>query len=387
MSLYLDLTEFLNNPITTGIQRIAGELCKYMPRGAATPVRLGAEGYYALPFELVEAMGRHFGNPTQNGIQGIRRLGTIPAGSKPLRLRSDDRVLVPEVTLEDRRLRFWESLPDTELARYYFIVYDLLPVIHPEFFGDWLVDICRYYRVLRRASNCGFISEQTRQDFYGRLKRTRDGNGVVLPLGSDGLGPRTSKAGTQELSRQFTVIGTIEPRKNHKLILDAFESLLRDVPGLTLSFVGSMGWVEGSFAQRVQAMAADKSSGFRFVSGADDATVRSEIERSRATIYLSIAEGYGLPPVESLWSGTPVIASRTIPSLQPLGDKGIHYVDPLTVEQLRSAVLAFLDDDYCRAKTAEAALVELPTWRDFTREVFAWCGATVRAESLMAEAF
>jgi glycosyltransferase involved in cell wall biosynthesis len=374
MSLYIDLTEFLTNPITTGIQRIAGELCKYMPSDAAIPVRLHNGAYHALPAELIDAIGRYFSNPEKREVAAIQRLG-IANEQKRLKVAKGDTVLVPEVIIEPRRLKYLASVSDEEFECHRFIVYDLLPITHPELFNtDWMVEICEYYRVLRRASHCAFISEATRNDFYGRLRRTHIRDGVVLPLGSDGLGNRSAQPARRQRSLHFSVLGTIEPRKNHKLILEAFEPLLRGIPGLSLTFIGKMGWVEPLFANKVTGMAADPKSGFRFRPAPDDETARREIEDSRATLYLSLAEGYGLPPVESLWIGTPVIASRTIPSLNLLNE-GIHYVDSLDAVTLRRAILLFLDDTYAQRKAEEAANLELPTWRNFAREALAWCGS------------
>ncbi|MGH2510980.1 MAG: glycosyltransferase, partial [Ktedonobacteraceae bacterium] len=124
----------------------------------------------------------------------------------------------------------------------------------------------------------------------------------------------------------------------------------------------------------VEVLSSDPNSGFQFHSAIDDNAIRKCIAQSRATIYISSAEGYGLPPVESLWCGTPVIASTTIPSLTRLGSAGIHYVEPLTVVNLRRAVLAFVDNAYANGKAEETAQLDLPTWRSFTQEVLDWCG-------------
>ena len=200
---------------------------------------------------------------------------------------------------------------------------------------------------------------------------------VVLPLGGDGLGARVMRP---RLNRPpiFSVLGTIEPRKNHHLILEAFEPLLEQIPGLRLRFIGKMGWVDETFAQRVHRLMANKDSGFEFHSAPDDASIRNHIEQSRATIYVSAAEGYGLPPVESLWVGTPVIASTTVPSLERLGTGGLHFVDPLSPITLRRAVLAFLENSYANRKIDETGLLNLPTWQSFTDAVLAWCEATPR---------
>ena len=374
MSLYIDLTEFLANPITSGIQRVVGAICRHMPPDAATPIRLNDGRYYALPRVLITAVGRHFSNPGPNGVAEIQKLGAMEHAAV-LQLSKMDTVLVPEVFLNERRVAFFRNMPDCEFDRYRFIVYDLLPLTHPQYFpvSGFLDEIYGYFRVVGRANCCGFISEYTRDVYYGRLRRSSQSGGVVLPLGSDFLGPRSLRPALNR-PRKFTVIGTIEPRKNHALILDAFEPLLRRVPGLRLAFVGNLGWVEPGFANRFHALATNPESGFQFHSAPDDAAIRTHIEQSRATIYLSPVEGYGLPPVESLWCGTPVIASITIPSLQRLGGAGVHYVEPLDAEQLRDAVLAFVKNGYFNSKATEAAQVDLPTWQSFTQEVLAWCG-------------
>jgi glycosyltransferase involved in cell wall biosynthesis len=373
MSLYIDLSEFLTNPITTGIQRIAGEICKYLPRDAAVPVGVHGGRYVAFSPKLIEAIGRHFGNASESSAAEIRKLGAVEKGT-PVAFSPEDTILVPEVFTETQRLKFFRELPEGELHRCRFLIYDLLPLTHPEYFPeDTVAHLYGYFKLIRQASHSGFISEDTRASYYGRLKRTNDRGGVVLPLGCDSLGPRPTRP-TLNRPPAFSVLGTVEPRKNHELILDAFEPLLRQIDGLRLSFIGKLGWVDTPFAERVRALSADTNSGFRFHSASGDVAIRNYLEQSRASIYVSAAEGYGLPPVESLWAGTPVIASTAIPSLQGRESLGVHFVEPLNVVNLRRAVLAFLDDDYANQKTEEALALNLPTWRSFTGEVLRWCG-------------
>jgi len=373
MSLYIDLSEFLSNPITTGIQRIAGEMCKHAPPNTLIPVRLHAEGYLALPPALIDVIAEHFRAASEAGGDEIKRLGAIECGSA-ITVSPSDTVLVGEVFNNAQRLEFFRRMPEEEFEHYRFIVYDLLPMTHPQFFPEGTsVGAYGYYRLLRRSNCCAFISEDTREDYYRRLKRTHERGGVVLPLGCDSIGPRAPHS-TLNRPLAFSVLGTIEPRKNHELILDAFEPLLRQVDGLSLSFIGKMGWVDSGFARRVHALAADRNSGFRFHSISGDGAIRAYIEQSRATLYVSTAEGYGLPPVESLWIGTPVIASTTIPSLKGHGSAGVHFVEPLNAVNLRQAVLAFMDDEYANQKAEETIDINLPTWRSFTQEALRWCG-------------
>src|SRR5581483_10967232 len=193
MSFYIDLTEFLVNPITTGIQRIIGEICKYTPPDTAIPVRLDSQGYRTLPPSLIDAIAGFFRHADSSAAENIRRLAALGNGSA-VSISQQDTVLIPEVFDNARRIAFFSQMPERELERCRFIVYDLLPVTHPEYFiPDNLLEICGYFRTLRRASCCGFISEDTRDTYFSRLKRTGAGDGVVLPLGCDSLGPRITE--------------------------------------------------------------------------------------------------------------------------------------------------------------------------------------------------
>lgn len=374
MSFYLDLSEFLINPITTGIQRIAGEICRHLPPGSAIPVRFHVDRYITLSPALIDVTGAYFRDPSPARIAEIRRLGAVESGCS-IKESRDDVFLVPEFFDRAQKVAFFRSMSESELRRYRFIVCDLLPLTHPEYFlpQHKPLVLSEYFRIIRRAGCCGFISAYTRDIFYNRLKRTESGGSVVLPLGCDSLGPRPAQA-SLDRPLTFTVLGTVEPRKNHALILEAFEPLLRQVEGLALVFLGHLGWVDSAFTDKVQMLAANKCSGFQFHATPDDETIWRYVQQSRATVYVSLAEGYGLPPVESLWCGTPVIASSAIPSLNMLGSAGIEYVEPLNVVNLRRAVLRFVDNGYANHKAEEALQLSLPTWQSFTREVLRWCG-------------
>ena len=370
MSFYIDLSEFLAVQMKTGIQRIGGEICRYLRPGTAIPVRLDTDHLVALPPKLIDAIGKYFRDKHESGIAEIRSLAA--ENGSPVRISPNDTILVPEI-FGEQRAAFYARMRAQELERCRFIVYDLLPLTHPEYFPPEIpLVLAGYYHVIRRAASCGFISEYTRDTYYKRLKRADVNGGVVLPLGCDSLGSRPERL---DLNRPlaFTVLGTVEPRKNHELILEAFEPLLEQIDGLRLLFIGKMGWVNSDFAQKVHTLASDKNSGFRFYAAPDDGAIRNCVEESRATIYVSAAEGYGLPPVESLWLGTPVIASTANPSLKRLGSAGMHLIEPLNVINLRRAVLAFLDDKYANQKAEETMQLNLPTWKSFTDEVVAWC--------------
>src|SRR5690349_14390373 len=119
MSLYIDLSEFLKNPITTGIQRIEGEICRYLPSDAAIPVRHHLGRYVALPPELISTIGRHFRDPSEAGVKEIRRLGAAESSS-PKKVLPRNTFLAPEVIIEQQRLAFLDRMDDSEFQRHRF---------------------------------------------------------------------------------------------------------------------------------------------------------------------------------------------------------------------------------------------------------------------------
>jgi glycosyltransferase involved in cell wall biosynthesis len=381
MSVFVDLTEFLTHPHRTGIQRVAGELCRSWPDSIPLrPVKLvHGRGLVELPASVLQCIAEYFRGGEEQTLGELRSL--VEKAEQGGRLAGDGiAIVVPEVFFDAQRIAYFRELSQSQLARCYFIVFDALPLTHPHYFAaDVPYDvISAYFCLVRDAPHTGFISNQTREVYYRRLKRASMTDGPVLRLGSDGLGPRGEHERTA--SSLFAVIGTIEPRKNHQLILDAFEPLFKQIPDLQLAFLGRMGWVDTAFADRVRKLARNNEN-FTFIENPSDLTIRAYIERARATLFLSTAEGFGLPPVESLWLDTPVIASSQVPSLEEIGSQGVCRVDPLDVEGIRKSVRLFLDPEYYKAKATEARELNLPTWTSFAEQVAQWVTSTKLAEA------
>jgi glycosyltransferase involved in cell wall biosynthesis len=168
------------------------------------------------------------------------------------------------------------------------------------------------------------------------------------------------------------MFGTIEPRKRHALVLDAFEDLLFERPQrLRLAFAGGMGWIDKGLAARIRYL-SQLECGFRYLPGPDDASLRRLVLSAAATIFVSAAEGYGLPVAESLWLGVPVITNRATPSLEDIGGCGVRILDQVSVDDVRRAAEAFLDPVYAMNKRREARRLNLPDWRSFSEQVANW---------------
>jgi glycosyltransferase involved in cell wall biosynthesis len=154
------------------------------------------------------------------------------------------------------------------------------------------------------------------------------------------------------IDRDFVLfVGTIEPRKNLRRLVEAFEQLLRTTslsPKLVIA--GGQGWLMDDFASSIkQKRLADRVCLTGYLQDEDLCTLYSSCA---AFVYPSLYEGFGLPPLEAMACGAPVITSR-IPSLVETVGEAARLVDPNDVDDLARAIMEMLRHDHVRQHYAD----------------------------------
>jgi glycosyltransferase involved in cell wall biosynthesis len=149
-------------------------------------------------------------------------------------------------------------------------------------------------------------------------------------------------------SRYVLWSGTIEPRKNLPVLLDAFERLA--APDVALVLAGPQGWNE-DIAARV-ARLGDRVRAVGFV---DPDSLRALHAGAEVFCFPSLEEGFGLPVLEAMAQGTAVITSSGTATEEVCGDAGL-LVDPRDVDALAAALSTLLDDDDERRRLGAAGL-------------------------------
>jgi glycosyltransferase involved in cell wall biosynthesis len=255
-------------------------------------------------------------------------------------------------------------------------VYDLSFLRHPELFnrGNRLYLRTLTPPSLRRADRVITISEHTKRDVVELCGVPPERVTPILlaaherfrPAAPEEVAAFRARKGLPE--RFILYLGTLEPRKNVGLLVRAYAELRR--AGLTdcdLVLAGGRGWqYEGVFAAIDALGVRDSVHLPGFVPEEEQALWYSS---AVVFAYPSLYEGFGLPLLEAMACGTPVVATRSSSLPEVVGDAGV-LVDPSDPHELARALRGLLDDEARRAELRAAGLARARTfsWRRMAAE-------------------
>jgi len=363
-TVHIDITELLRNPIRTGIQRVERELIRYWPGPSRLcPVIAGRTGFQRLPEGILPALAAGEAIP-QRAIDRLLRV-VRPLRPDPATVR----LVNAELFFDPERARLYSNLVRRGARGVGWLLYDFLPWLTPQDFARGSARLgMPYLRTLRDIPAVAHISEQTRNDYEGRIMRGHGRSGPVIALGGDGLAiPRQTFTPAR---RRYVALGTIEARKNVAAILEAFAQLWREGSSAELVVIGMMRGGTEREAEWLRRLAAEPK--FRYLGDADDTMLREVLQGARALVFASRSEGFGLPPLEALHAGIPVIASANIPSIAMLPASGQIRLSDAGATAIAAAVRDLEDDRTAARLWQEAASLQIRTWRDAAREFADW---------------
>ena len=136
----------------------------------------------------------------------------------------------------------------------------------------------------------------------------------------------------------FTILGTIEPRKNHLLLLTLWRQMAAAGQAPQLLVIGKRGWMNDNIVALLDDCAAIQPY-VTEASGLTDGEIAAALRASSAMLFPSFAEGLGIPMLEAHAAGLPVIASN-LPALREIAAEDTVFLDPLDGPGWRDAILA-----------------------------------------------
>ncbi|MBL9203336.1 MAG: glycosyltransferase [Opitutaceae bacterium] len=284
------------------------------------------------------------------------------------RATRDDWFFTTELFSEEERPGFSGFLA-ARPCRLAAVFHDAIPLKHPHI--TWPRSVARhpgYMKLLAQFDRVWAVSGASREELLGYwrwLGLERLPPVEVLPLGADfNRAPRVT-ARPAPAAPRLLCVGILEPRKNQSLLLAACEDLW--AAGLTfeLHLVGRVNPQFGRpIAARVRDLQRTRASVLHFHEAADDAALAALHATARATVFPTIAEGCGLPLLESLWQGVPCVCSDLPVLRENAGAGGCLPVAANDRAAWREALRRLLTDDAFAARlAAEATARPLPTWR------------------------
>ncbi|MCK9510484.1 MAG: glycosyltransferase family 4 protein [Pigmentiphaga sp.] len=347
--LFVDISGLIQRDARTGIQRVVRNLTRALaeidlPGWRVEPVYVHQQHFvYARRFTTADW-----------------QLPALALGDEPIRAETGDvfftadLALLPIAQMEAplQRLRAGG-------VAVHFVLHDLIPLTHPQFYqGEVDPRFARWLEiVLAEADGVWCVSAAVLDDLRAYLRRhppaRRDGGprlgwfhlGANLPAwqattAQPGHWETLGLSGVTRRSRCFLMVGTLEPRKGHGQVLDAFEALWRVGDDVCLVIIGKVGWNVRPVVDRLRSH-PEAGRRLAWFENAADNVLCQAYGTAHALIAASYTEGFGLPLIEAAQHGLPIIA-RDIPVFREVAGEHAYYFDAADGAALAAAIRAWL---------------------------------------------
>jgi len=254
------------------------------------------------------------------------------------------------------------------------LVYHLFPAYHKRL-NYWYLNAAMPLFV-QRADALITISESSKRDLMRIYGVPEEKITVVYEAASPDFRPASAedvaevKAYYGLPERYLLALGTIEPRKNLIRLVDALRLLRQKDHMLSLVIVGSAGWLYQDFFQHLEKL--DDPRAVLLSGYVPDTHLPAVITGAAAYVLASFYEGFGLPILEAMACGTPVVCSNTS-SMPELGGDAARYFDPHDTQGMVAAIATVLESKDIRAEMRERGLAQAArfSWQRTAKETLA----------------
>lgn len=366
--LLVDVTELDLEDLGAGIQRVTKhvliELLRSPPEGMVMiPVRLATEGRFCPAWRFCE-----------------RFLG-IPSGSlgaeEEIKAETGDVFLGLDFSRR-HAAKLDSALRDLKAAgtRILMLVYDLLPLTHPQWFPARVVAEFEAWLpvVAEHVDTALCISDVTRAELLAAFEnsgREFRGQATTITLGADALWAYSSDSRRSESdAMRVLMVGTLEPRKGHAEALDAFERLWKDGRQIELVLAGHSGWHVDALDRRIR-QHPQFGRLLRWHEAPDDVELASLYASADLLLMASMGEGFGLPIAEAGSAGCRLLL-RDLPVFREVAGERARYFDSASAS-LGDALAAFA---YAPHEWPDPRSKPWPRWRECGAAIASWCLAS-----------
>ncbi|TGL27408.1 glycosyltransferase family 4 protein, partial [Leptospira bourretii] len=234
-------------------------------------------------------------------------------------------------------------------------IYDLIPVLYPEYFLDnnnHLIQ--KLVKYLNSNTNIITISNHSRNDIVKVIPDSAQRTHVSYLAANNIFTKKTFDDHMNKVldkyklvpDRYIVSVSTFEPRKNLGTIIEAFLNLNSSADDIQLVLIGTEGWGP-SFEETKRKFGEKFNSKVRFLGFIPDNELAFIYSGGLFFVYMSLYEGFGLPPLEAMQCGLPVISSNSSSLPEVIGKAGI-LLDPNDKEGLKEKMESLISDSNYR---------------------------------------
>jgi len=216
-----------------------------------------------------------------------------------------------------------------------------------------LVEKLFFKKMLKKTRFLLAVSENTKRDIINKFHYEEDKIGVVYPSADDDFKPVEKDSlkefieSTKLPEKFFLAVGTLEPRKNYPNLIKGFYEFLKNNKDYHLIIVGKKGWkFEGIYKLIEELKLKNHVHILGYLSGKSIMNLYSLAE---ALVFPSIYEGFGIPPLEAMKCGCPVIVSNTSSVPEVVGDAGL-YINPKNPASIAGVLTKLVSNKDLREK-------------------------------------
>lgn len=259
-------------------------------------------------------------------------------------------------------------------------VHDIAPIIISNI-NSWKIKFDFKFLLPKMIDNSDFIisvSYSTKKDLINKLGVNNAKIGVI-PLGvnTSFFYPRSNKGEVLQKygikNKYLLYVGTDNPRKNLKTLIKAYGKIFNDIPH-DLLLVGPIkrknieSIVKKYFKNEISIK--ELLNRIKTIGYVDNNDLPAIYTGATAFIFPSLYEGFGLPPLEAMACGTPVIVSNNSSLNEVVGDSGLYINNPLNVDEISKTIIQVLENDNLKQKLKNSGFKQVKkfTWEKTIKE-------------------
>lgn len=373
----IDVTNACHDTANSGVMRVTRHIAKNLQDRVNTVFLLwdSSLNRYVLPYNEEVKLLCAYGGPDSNRINLRSKQGNnrLTFDEIFINFKNNTLIMLITETINEEAAAIIRPYLRGKKIKTSAIFYDAIPVLLPEYCSNEVVK--NHVNYMRGLSECDVVIPIAETNKNDLLKFWLDNNigrttviSNLLPGELQGIRRVYNVSKKKSNKIKMLMVSTLEPRKNHKRLLNACIMLEQKYPEIDwdLTLVGNRYVGNDEIPNYVEKICKENNR-IKWLGVVDDQKLFKLYSECTYTIYPSIIEGFGMPIMESLWNGKVCICSNDGVMSELAKDGGCYTVDVKNEQEICNALYTLASDTSLREKLErEAVARHIMTWDDYT---------------------